>query len=206
MDALLCGTNVLRPASRHSAAARSVDEGREGGRAVLRARSTGAAEISVTSPVTLYEARANEVVPRLWQSGVMHRPVSDIDMFVQCAIEEESPYAPLDGFSVVVFHARFEDAAPRPAEREIALRAAEVVAAAVRRGQRVLVACSMGRNRSGLVVGLALRLLGHSGDEAVALVRAARGPMALSNEAFEQMVREARPSTSDGGLEVLQWP
>lgn len=152
---------------------------------------------------TLSEAHANEVIPGLWISGVLRKPVSDIDLFVQCAVEEESPYKPLDGHNVVVFHPRLDDLGPpSPGERERALRAGELVAAAIRRGQRVLVACSMGRNRSGWVVGLALRLLARSGEEAVALVRAARGPEALSNEAFAQIVREVR--TDDA--EVLLWP
>ena len=51
-------------------------------------------------------------------------------------------------------------------------------------GRRVLVRCSGGLNRSGLVSALALTHLGRSADEAVALVRAARGPWALTNPGF----------------------
>jgi protein-tyrosine phosphatase len=86
-----------------------------------------------------------------------------------------------------------EDALPRSAEqgRRVLAGAAEVareVARRVRRGQRVLVTCAAGLNRSGLVSGLALRRLGVDGPEAVELVRRARGPRALGNPAFAAMV------------------
>lgn len=55
-------------------------------------------------------------------------------------------------------------------------------------GHAVLVACLQGRNRSGLVVALALRLLcGISGVQAVQVLREAR-PTALSNATFEAYV------------------
>jgi protein-tyrosine phosphatase len=58
------------------------------------------------------------------------------------------------------------------------------VVAAVRAGRRVLVACAGGRNRSGLVVGLAVReLLGCSGTEALTWVQSRRED-ALNNVTF----------------------
>ena len=53
-----------------------------------------------------------------------------------------------------------------------------------RTGRRVLVRCQAGYNRSGLVVALALMRLGFTGQDAVARVRIARGPYALSNPHF----------------------
>lgn len=58
------------------------------------------------------------------------------------------------------------------------------VAALVRAGRRVAVNCAAGLNRSGLVVGRALIELGYPPAEAIRLVRAARGPWALSNVEF----------------------
>jgi protein-tyrosine phosphatase len=60
----------------------------------------------------------------------------------------------------------------------------EAVAGHVRTGARVVVNCAAGRNRSGLLVARALIALGHPAAEAIRLVRAARGPHALSNRGF----------------------
>jgi hypothetical protein len=62
------------------------------------------------------------------------------------------------------------------------------MAALVRAGRRVVVNCSAGLNRSGLLVGRTLIELGHAPAEAVALVRSARGPHALSNVAFTKFL------------------
>jgi hypothetical protein len=62
------------------------------------------------------------------------------------------------------------------------------IAASVRAGRRVVVNCSAGLNRSGLLVGRTLIELGHTPTEAVELVRQARGPNALSNVAFTKFL------------------
>jgi len=67
------------------------------------------------------------------------------------------------------------------------------VARAVRRGQRVLVTCMQGRNRSGLVDGIALHLLtGSSGCAAADYIRRRR-PTALTNEAFARALCQRLP-------------
>lgn len=53
---------------------------------------------------------------------------------------------------------------------------------------RVLVRCQWGLNRSGLLVGLALRELGMPGPQAVRVIREKRGPWALSNRLFAEEV------------------
>ena len=58
----------------------------------------------------------------------------------------------------------------------------ERVAELVRSGKTVAVNCLSGLNRSGMLVARALIALGYSPTEAVELVRAARGPHALSNK------------------------
>lgn len=69
------------------------------------------------------------------------------------------------------------------------------VAALVRAGERVVVNCAAGLNRSGLVVGRALIELGHPPAEAIRLVREARGPWALSNVEFARyLLIECRPA------------
>jgi FtsP/CotA-like multicopper oxidase with cupredoxin domain len=57
---------------------------------------------------------------------------------------------------------------------------------------RVCVLCQVGMNRSGLLVGLTLRVLGAGGEEAIAVIRRAR-PGALSNETFARLIRAWQP-------------
>ena len=60
------------------------------------------------------------------------------------------------------------------AERERVLEAARVAATHVRAGEGTLVHCVGGTGRTGTVLACALRLLGHSFDDAVAAVRHGR--------------------------------
>jgi hypothetical protein len=49
--------------------------------------------------------------------------------------------------------------------------------------------CTHGMNRSGLMTGLMLRALGYPGQDAVAMIRAAR-PGSLSNQSFARLLLE----------------
>jgi len=62
----------------------------------------------------------------------------------------------------------------------IAIRVAEAWSA----GERVLVRCQAGVNRSGLVVAMVLRRLGWSAEEALSRVRMLRSDHVLSNRQF----------------------
>jgi protein-tyrosine phosphatase len=55
--------------------------------------------------------------------------------------------------------------------------------------ERVVVLCTHGMNRSGLVAGMLLRQFGAGFEETVAMIRAAR-PGALSNETFVRLLAE----------------
>lgn len=68
---------------------------------------------------------------------------------------------------------------------------AKIVAMNVTHGDKVLVRCQAGYNRSGLVVALALLELGYSADDAINLIREKRSPHALHNEHFVRYIREA---------------
>lgn len=59
-----------------------------------------------------------------------------------------------------------------------------------RQSGSVLVHCQAGLNRSGLIVGASLVLLGSTPDEAIALMRAKRSPAVLCNPTFEAFLRE----------------
>jgi protein-tyrosine phosphatase len=65
------------------------------------------------------------------------------------------------------------------------------VVEALKQGEKVLVTCNMGLNRSGVVVGLALRRFYPQAPvgEIIASIRHARGPHALSNIHFERLVK-----------------
>ncbi len=139
----------------------------------------------------------NEVAPGLWQGGHDVRSQSasacvvgdEFDLVVSLATREG--YGPADGVEHVVL--RLADAAIDPVT---AVRVDEVsgrVADAVRDGRRVLVRCSGGLNRSGLVVAEALVKLGRTPDEAIASVRDARGPWALTNPGFVVHLRGLVP-------------
>lgn len=135
----------------------------------------------------------NEVVPGLFQGGHDVRAQSrtacvvtdEFDLVVSMTTREG--YGPGEGIEHHV--ARMADAG---VDAGIASRVDElagVTAEAVQAGRRVLVRCSGGLNRSGLVVASTLVRLGHGPDDAIALVRQARGPWALTNSAFVSHLR-----------------
>jgi protein-tyrosine phosphatase len=87
-----------------------------------------------------------------------------------------------------VMHVPLRDSEPPPSARD-RLRiqvAAHEIANHMRNGLRVLVTCWQGRNRSGVLAGLALRELGTSGIEAAKMIRELRD--GLTNPHFYRMV------------------
>jgi len=90
----------------------------------------------------------------------------------------------------VVFHAPLQDAgAPTEHEYRIANVAARFVAAEVAKGQQVLVCCFAGINRSAWVAAWAMKLAGTDPEDAITLLRHARGKHLLSNQYFEALIR-----------------
>jgi protein-tyrosine phosphatase len=138
----------------------------------------------------------NEVVPGLWQGGHDVRSQSstacvvgdEFDLVV--SLTTRPGYGPAEGVEHVVV--RLADAGVDAGTAARLDDVAATVAEAVDEGRRVLVRCSGGLNRSGLVVALALQRLGRPGEDAVALVRAARGPWALTNPGFVAHLRGRR--------------
>jgi len=141
----------------------------------------------------------NVIVPHLYQ-GTLPAPVDDlraarIQTVVLCAAEEQPSDSQLSGFEVI--RCPFLDNGELP---EIAILAqisstADLVATRALAFRSTLVTCAQGRNRSGLVVALALlRILRCSGEQAVAYVRRMR-PQALTNESFVSYLALA-PATS----------
>jgi protein-tyrosine phosphatase len=90
---------------------------------------------------------------------------------------------------VMIIRAAFDDMNPISKEEiETAYRAGLTTAQLVRDRRRVLVTCNAGRNRSGLVTGFALMDLGVRADDAIVLIRKARGDDALSNAFFVKLL------------------
>jgi hypothetical protein len=69
---------------------------------------------------------------------------------------------------------------------------ARVIARKVQAGDKVLVRCQAGYNRSGLVTAFALMELGYRAEDAVALIRKARGETALFRIVFLEYLKAAQ--------------
>lgn len=105
------------------------------------------------------------------------------DVIVLAAME----YQPeLPGYHVM--HVPLDDSGPPPSvvDHHLIRRTAREIADRVRLRERVLVTCWQGRNRSGVLAGLAMRHLGLSGVEAAHRIRVLRN--GLRNPHFHAMV------------------
>jgi len=138
------------------------------------------------------------VIPKFLAQG--SRPIDGspiyhaFDTVVLCAEEHQDVRLP----GVEVIYAPFDDSGPPPTAKEVqtAWNAAKRVARRVRANRRVLVTCAKGWNRSGLVTGFTLIILGLSADQAVDVIRMARGPSALHNRYFVKLLRGVRPTAA----------
>ncbi len=65
---------------------------------------------------------------------------------------------------------------------------AKLGAERIHAGARVLARCQAGYNRSGLLAAFVLLRLGYTADEAITLIRQRRGPYALCNEHFVDLI------------------
>ena len=125
----------------------------------------------------------SEVVPTLFQAGTSYSPIQLFHqgfdaVFDLCGLDRG------DGVVDEIYVVHPIDDVPwiedPGAIHELGMRVADHVAA----GDKVVVNCISGLNRSGLLVGRALIALGYLPIEAVELIRRARGPHALSNREF----------------------
>lgn len=148
--------------------------------------------------------RINRVTCRLYQGSVP--PMGDelrrlgFNVLVLAAEEHQPSSKHFPGLQVI--HAPMDDDAIRglkPVERVIYQRAAEEVVRQLRLGRRVLVTCYAGRNRSGLIVAQALKLLGVTPQASIMAVRQARGQNALSNPRFvDELIHPGRRPPAPG--------
>lgn len=131
---------------------------------------------------------ANRVVPRVWIGSKPPRgtELHDAGFRALCLCAEEIQPRGFEFPGVLVVHAPMDDSLVTPELRDLAHEASDVLYRAWRRGDRVLVTCAQGRNRSGLVTALlARRIYGLSGREARLLVQQKRRN-ALTNGSFSR--------------------
>lgn len=106
------------------------------------------------------------------------------DVIVLAAMEYQQVELP----GYVVIRVLLDDSGPPPSDldRRLIRRTAREIADRIRHRERVLVTCLAGRNRSGVLAGLALRELGLSGVEAARRIQ--QGRNGLTNRHFYAMV------------------
>ncbi len=134
---------------------------------------------------------ASNIMRRLWVGG--HPPVDrdlpDFDVLVLCAVEIQPERL---AFSRRVVRCPLPDASLTALEQRLAISRARVVAGALASGQRVLVTCHKGLNRSALVAALALACITRmSSRDLVRLIRERRSPKALGNPHFVRLLETA---------------
>lgn len=136
---------------------------------------------------------ATPIAPHLYQGSIppSGKTLSDarFTMLVLGAREYQPRSENFPGLRTVL-HAPLDDDVPTTREIEMAVNAAALVSEEIKRGGKVLVTCIMGRNRSGLIMALALRnLYGFSGKQVVSQVKVMR-PFALTNPHFVQILSD----------------
>jgi hypothetical protein len=143
---------------------------------------------------------AHEIIPNLWQGG--YPPLggevgrAGFNLLVLCAIEYQYGASSFDWVPVV--NAPNEDRSDPITREELsgAIAAGRKAAEAVRRGERVLVTCAAGLNRSGLVTGIALHMItGWNGATCIKQIREKRtvkrrdGLIPLCNPSFAEVLQ-----------------
>lgn len=142
----------------------------------------------------------SEITPGLWMGGTddydtvdrpgeLPRLSSPLDFD---AVITLNAYAKPFGWYVRELRFGFPDA---PLDGEHASHIEEVADwghRAWKRGERLLVRCQAGMNRSGLVTALVLKREGITHDAAINLIRKKRHPDALSNESYLQYLSRVK--------------
>lgn len=140
----------------------------------------------------------------LYMGGFPHDPqsvsASGFELLVLCAAEklaslgEPSEVDTSQAYGCTTLHAPFYDDVVTPETDRYATHAAAVVAKAAKRGNKVLVTCNEGRNRSGLVTALALLRLQPElpAAQVIDLIKTRRnapsGREALTNDDFRELI------------------
>lgn len=144
----------------------------------------------IVSPTA--ELDADEVYPGIWVGSVPRLRGGDLlkifTHVVLCAEEFQFPAEEFKDHTIV--HCPFKDEDTVMGNKTMAMvfATARAVAEAQIGGGSVLVTCAAGRNRSALVAGLAMRMLGVEPWLAIEKIKARRSPQCLSNTCFQRIV------------------
>lgn len=134
----------------------------------------------------------DQILPGLFQGGTADEDV--ISAGTWCSFDRSYPFdlvvtlyanANPVPWGVPEIRFGFPDAEPRIADLERVRAIARIAYTTWQTGQRVLIRCQAGVNRSGLTSALVLMLHGYSAAEAIALLRERRGLSVLCNPDFE---------------------
>ena len=131
---------------------------------------------------------ATVVSPRLWIGAQppLDKDLPGVNILVLCAAEVQPDQLAFRG---AVWRCPIPDGELDAAQVRLVMQTAAAVAKAIVSGQRVLVTCRLGLNRSALIIALALhQLTTMSGQEIVEHIRRQRSQSALSNKHFVQLV------------------
>lgn len=151
-----------------------------------------------------YEPLWSEILPRLWQGGTA--PTEEMEykgLIKSCdRIEEKnfdtvitlySSAMPVDWFvkeiRFGIYDSDMSDFEPRQLFDMVKIAHTDWII-----GNRVLIRCQAGWNRSGLVTALVLMRDGYTAEEAIDLIRERRSPYALCNYDFEQFLLSEDPN------------
>ena len=122
----------------------------------------------------------SQLLPGLWQGGT-----DDNDIYDQLA----KPAITKKNFDFVIrfgfYDSDMADFDPNDLQGIVRMAHAEW-----KRGQRVLIRCQAGMNRSGLIMALVLIREGYTAQEAIDLIRDKRSKHALFNGRFEKWLSE----------------
>jgi protein-tyrosine phosphatase len=154
--------------------------------------------ISSTKEKNMYPQLFSEIAPNLFQGGtddldVIHLPVTNnakrTDLPFDAIVTMYAWARPAD-WQVQEFRYGVPDAAISNIDLSRLRQAVEFGYDRWKSGDRVLVRCQAGLNRSGLVMALILIKDGLAPEDAINAIRTQRGPDALFNESFANWLIE----------------
>lgn len=154
------------------------------------------------APVPFSEHEWNMIIPGLYQGGHVYqiigqqfttvlRGIDTFDHVVSLYTMPSHPNTiPDPGIRHTVFEFPDSSWGVHEYDRKDLHKTVKEISADLDQGNKVLVRCQAGYNRSGLVVALVLMEQGFTAQGAISLIREKRSPWALCNKAFVEYICE----------------